>query len=125
MLNEILLYIGAGIITIWGVALLIATKAIVKGFGAISEDNRKIITMESIAEGLTLCFIGILVLLVTIFTGIQNEATRILYPACAVMLLIMAVLTLATGARTSILPYKICPVVKTIVAVLFFLSITL
>ena len=81
--------------------------------------------MESIAEGLTLCFIGVLVFLFTIFTGIQNEAAGILYLACAVMLLIMAILTLSTGARTSLLPYKICPVVKTVVAVLFFLGITL
>ncbi len=125
MLNEILLYIGAGIITLWGVAHLVPTKAIVKGFGAISEDNKKIIAMESIAEGLTLCFIGVLVLLVTIYIGIKNEAADVIYPACAVMLLIMAVLTLATGARTSILPYKICPVIKTVVAVLFFLGITL
>ena len=122
MVNEVLLYIGSGIIILWGIAHIIPTKSIVGGFGAISEDNKKIITMESIAEGLTLCFIGVLVLLVTLLAGSQSQAAFIVYLACAVMLLVMAILTLLTGARTSILPYKICPVVKTIVAVLFLLG---
>ncbi|MFC2041762.1 hypothetical protein ACFLTY_05540 [Chloroflexota bacterium] len=122
MLNDILLYVGSIMITLWGIAHLIPTKSIVSGFGEISEDNKKIITMESIAEGLTLCFIGVLVLLVTILVGSQDPAAFIVYLASAVMLLAMAVLTLLTGARTSILPYKICPAVKTIVAVLFFLG---
>ena len=122
MVNDIFLYIGSGIIIFWGIAHIIPTKSIVGGFGAISEDNKKIITMESIAEGFTLCFIGVLVLLVTVFAGSQSQAAFIVYLACAVMLLIMAILTLLTGARTSILPYKICPVVKTVVAVLFLLG---
>ncbi|MFC1985038.1 hypothetical protein ACFLT4_03345 [Chloroflexota bacterium] len=121
-MNDILLYIGSIIITLWGIAHIIPTKPIVRGFGEISEDNKKIITMESIAEGLTLCFLGVLVLLVTALAGSQNPAAFIVYMASAVMLLVMAGLTLLTGARTSIVWYKICPVVKTIVAVLFLLG---
>jgi len=122
MVNEILLYLGAGIIILWGIAHLIPTKAIVDGFGPISVDNRRVIAMESIAEGLTLCFIGVLVILVTSLGGYQSSVANIVYLACGVMLLIMALLTAMTGARTPILPYKICPVVKTVVAILFFLG---
>jgi hypothetical protein len=122
MINNILLYAGSIVIILWGIAHIIPTKSIVNGFGSISEDNRRIITMESIAEGLTLCFIGVLVLLVTILANSQSQAANIVYLACAGMLLAMAILTALTGGRTSILPYKICPVVKTIVAVLFFLG---
>ena len=122
MINDLLLYIGSIVIILWGIAHIVPTKAIVRGFGAISEDNKRIITMESIAEGLTLCFIGMLVLLVTSLAGPQSQAAYIVYLACAVMLLIMALLTAMTGARTAILPYKICPGVKTIVAILFFLG---
>jgi hypothetical protein len=122
VINDALLYTGAIIIILWGVAHIIPTKSIVNGFGSISEDNKKIITMESIAEGLTLCFIGVLVLLITSLAGSQGQAAFIVYLACAVMLLIMAILTAMTGARTSILPYKICPFVKTAVAILFFLG---
>ena len=121
MINDILLYIGSGVIIVWGIAHLIPTKAIVRGFGAITEDNKRIIIMEWVAEGLTLCFLGVLVLLVTILTG-QSQTASIVYLASAVMLLIMAGLTLLTGARTSVIPIKICPVVKTVVAVLFILG---
>ena len=124
-MNEILFYIGSAVIIIWGIAHLIPTRAIVNGFGDISEDNKKIITMESIAEGLTLIFLGLLPLFITILVGTEGEAAQIVYLACGIMLLVMAVLTLATGARTSILPYRICPVVKTIVAVLYILGTTL
>jgi hypothetical protein len=122
MLNETLVYIGSAIIIAWGVAHLVPTGAIVKGFGEISEDNKKILAMESLAEGLTLIFLGVLPMVFTILSGPQGKPADIVYLACAAMLLAMAVLTLLTGARTSQIPYKICPVVKTAVAVLFILG---
>jgi len=122
MINAILLYVGAGIITVWGIAHIIPTKSVVNGFGQISQDNKRIITMEWIAEGLTLCFIGLLVLFVTIWGEAGNQTSTIVYMASASMLVIMAALTSVTGARTSIVPIKICPFVKVVVAVLFFLG---
>jgi hypothetical protein len=125
MITYILLYVGAGVITMWGIAHIIPTKAVVNGFGQISRDNRRIITMEWIAEGLALCFIGLLVLFVTLWGGSQSEASIIVYRISAAMLLVMAILTALTGARTSILPIKICPAVKIAVAILFFLGTVL
>jgi hypothetical protein len=107
MVNIILLYVGAGIITLWGIAHIIPTKSVVKGFEQISQDNKRIITMEWIAEGLTLCFIGTLVLLVTLLAGPQNSASHIVYLASAAMLVVMAALTAFTGSRTPVLPMKI------------------
>jgi len=117
MINYILLYVGAGIITVWGIAHIIPTKAVVNGFGQISQDNRRIITMEWIAEGLTL-----LVLFVTIWGEAQSRTSIMVYMASAAMLAIMAALTSVTGARTSIVPIKICPFVKIAVAILFILG---
>ncbi|MGB8706546.1 MAG: hypothetical protein WCD72_01155 [Dehalococcoidia bacterium] len=125
MISDILLYVGAGVITLWGIAHIIPTKSVANGFGQISKDNRRIITMEWIAEGLTLCFIGLLVLFVILWGGSQNEVSIIVYRTSAVMLVVMAILTASTGARTSILPIKICPAVKIAVAVLFFLGTVL
>lgn len=119
MTGNILLYIGSAVIIIWGIAHIIPAKSVVSGFGSISQDNRRIITMEWVAEGLTLCFIGLLVLIVTLLVQSGNQVSDIVYRISAAMLLVMAVWTLTTGARTSILPIKICPAVKTIVAVLF------
>jgi hypothetical protein len=122
MTSDIMLYVGSIVITVWGVAHILPTKSVVTSFGLISEDNKRIITMEWIAEGLTLCFIGLLVLFITIMDGSQNPVSLIVYRLSAVMLVIMASLTLLTGARTSIMPIKICPIVKTSVALLFFLG---
>jgi hypothetical protein len=124
-MNELFLYTGSVIIIIWGIAHLIPTKAIVDGFGEISPDNRKIITMETIAEGMTLCFLGILVILVTLMGDWQCRTASIVYYLTAIMLMFMALLTLLTGARTSLLPYKICPFVKMIAAILILLGIIL
>jgi len=109
----------------WGIGHIIPTKSVVSGFGTISEDKKRIITMGWIAEGLTLCFIGLLVLFITIWGRSQNPIAINVYRASALMLIIMAVLTSLTGARTSVIWIKICPYVKTIVAVLFILGVYL
>lgn len=54
MTNAMLIYTGSAVIILWGIAHLIPTKAVVNGFEPVSEDNRRIITMEWMAEGLTL-----------------------------------------------------------------------
>jgi hypothetical protein len=43
-MSETLLYIGSIVIILWGIAYIIPTKAIVNGFGEISEDNRRVLT---------------------------------------------------------------------------------
>jgi hypothetical protein len=122
MMNETLIYIGSAIIILWGAAHIAPTRAIVKGFGDISEDNKKIAAMEIIAEGLTLIFLGVLPLLVTVLTDFSSRAAHIVYVGCAVMLLAMAAVTLLTGAQTPTIWYKICPAVKTVVAALFIIG---
>lgn len=122
MINEIMLYIGSIVIIIWGISHIIPTKSVVNGFGSISEDNKRIITMEWVGEGLALSFIGSLVLLITLLGYSQNIVSDIVYRGSSLMLIIMAGWTLATGARTSIIPIKICPIIKTATAILFFLG---
>ena len=124
MPKDILLYIGSIAITLWGAGHLAPTRSIVRGFGTLAEDNRRIITMEWIAEGLTLCFIGLLTGILTFSGWSASPAAIAVYRACAAMLLAMAGLSLLTGARTSILPMKLCPLVKTAVACLFLLATT-
>lgn len=121
-LRYVFLVTGSLIITLWGIAHLFGTKSVVNGFGSISLENKQILTVEWIAEGVTLCFIGVLVLLVTSFAGPQNLVSVLVYQATAWMLVIMAGLTFVTGAKTSMARIKLCPLVKSIVAILFFLG---
>jgi len=122
LINLKLLYIGSIVITLWGIAHLFPTKAIVKGFGDISRDNRLIIAMSWIGEGLALIYVGVLVLILVIFTDIYNPVSIIVFRASAVMLIILSLVSLFTGARTSIIPNKICPFIKTTCAILFILG---
>ena len=121
-MNDTLIYIGSAIIILWGVAHLIPTKNIIKGFGDISADNKKILAMELISEGLTLVFLGVLPVLVTAFGDSRSMAAHIIYYAEAGMLLVMALVTTFTGARTPVFWYKLCPAVKVIVAAFFVLG---
>ena len=114
--------VGSVVIFLWGIGHLIPTRSVVAGFGSLSEDNKRILTMEWVAEGLTLCFIGVLVFLVTSFAGPRNLVSVLVYRAAAWMLVVMAVLTFMTGAKTSITAMKICPLIKSIVAILFFIG---
>ncbi len=119
MINDVLLYAGAAAIFLWGAAHVAATRGVVAGFGELSPDNRKIITMEWIAEGLALCFVGALVFVARVFLG---GAGGVVYLASAAFLLVLAVLSSFTGARTSVLPMKLCPFVKTAAAAAFILG---
>jgi hypothetical protein len=118
-MKELMVYTGPAVIFLWGVGHLIPTRSIVSGFGNLGPENRRILAMEWVAEGLTLCFIGILAALVVFVDGPASPVGRIVVRAAAIMLFIMAGLTALTGARTSIGPMKACPVVKSIVGVLY------
>jgi hypothetical protein len=66
MTGNLLLYLASLLTVAWGVSHLFPTRNVVKGFGDISLDNQRIITMEWINEGATLIFIGVLTAAVTL-----------------------------------------------------------
>jgi hypothetical protein len=65
MIDLIVLYLGAALTALWGIWHLFPTKSAVEGFGEISLDNKRFITMEWIVEGTALIFMGLLVATVT------------------------------------------------------------
>ena len=120
-MDLILLYLGSGLTVIWGVAHLFPTKSVVQGFGEISIDNKRIITMEWITEGLALIFIGVLVATVTVIDP-SNVVSTAIYFVSVIMLLVMALLSLFTGFKVSFLPFKLCPFIFTASAVLILIG---
>ena len=107
MINEVLLYLGSSIIMAWGIAHIAPIKVVVKGFGHISLDNRRIITMEWLMEGLMLVFIGLLVMLVTALSGFTDSTSKLVYRLSEGALIAMAAISVFTGARTKIIPMKV------------------
>jgi hypothetical protein len=98
MSSSLLLYLGAVILSGWGVAHIIPTRNVVAGFGALSEDNRINITMEWVAEGLTLAFAGILTALVTVVAGPADSVARIVLWAIVVLAIRVCPLVMAIAA---------------------------
>ena len=73
--------------------------------------------MEWVAKAMALCFAGVLVLLLAAL-GPAGRVAVIVWRACAGMVVAMALLTAATGARTSMPVFRVCPLVKTAAAAL-------
>lgn len=124
MINQILLYIGAILSILWGIAHLFPTKNVVAGFGDISEDNRHIITMEWIVEAVALIFIGVLVGMVTMIDH-QNVVSVAVYRLSTLGLLALAGVSLFTGFKVDFLPYKLCPFIFSLSAILIVLGVYL
>ena len=121
MTSLILIITGASITIIWGVAHLFPTKSVVKGFGDISTDNKNIITMEWIIEGVALIFIGIIAAGIT-FIGAANSVSAFIYIASSSVLIVLAVVSLFTVFKVNFLPFKLCPVLFTSSALLIMLG---
>lgn len=83
------------------------------GFGPISVDNRRVLTMEWVAEAITMLFVGALVAAVTM-TGAGSSAALFVYRLSAGLLAAIAVLTAVTGARTPVIWFKACPLVMAV-----------
>jgi len=115
-LNTVLLYLGAAILFVWGVAHIIPTRNVVAGFGPLSADNRINITMEWVAEGLALAFVGVLAALVTLVAGAGDPVGRIVVWAIAGFCILMGAWTFVVGRRSTILPIRLFPLVLAVVA---------
>lgn len=120
-MSTILLYVGSGLTFLWGATHLFPTKNVVAEFGDISEDNRRIITMEWIVEGVALIFIGVLNGIVT-FVDPTTEISRVVYKVSAGGLVTLAVVSLFTGFKVSLLPFKLCPLIFSASAILLLMG---
>ena len=121
MLNQVLLYSGSAFISFWGIAHLFPTKSVVAGFGEISVDNKQIITMEWIIEGIALIFIGSIVAIVTAIDHTSSISSAI-YLSSVVVLIVLAIVSFFTGFKIRFLPFKLCPVIFITSAVLIILG---
>jgi len=121
MINLVLLYLGAALTALWGIAHLFPTASVVKGFGEISADNRNILTMEWINEGATLIFIGSLVAAVT-FVDPLSAVSRAVFLVAVIGLIALSLISLFTGFKVNFIPFKLCPVIFTASAVLIVIG---
>jgi hypothetical protein len=120
-MNEVLLFVAAGLTGLWGVSHLLATKGVVAGFGDISVDNRRIITMEWIVEGVALISTAAFVAVAGAIDPKSKVATAVFGVAIAT-LVVLAAVSLFTGFRVRFFAYRLCPLIFTLSAVLIALG---
>lgn len=118
----LLAYVASALLIAWGSAHLAPTRAVAESFGAISLENRRILVMEWIAEGISHISIGVLVILVTAIDGSADATTQLVYVVSACVLVVLAGLTAATGSRTSVIWFRICPFVLSTAAALLIIA---
>jgi hypothetical protein len=121
MIDIIFLYAGGAIPFLWGTVHLFPTKSVVRGFGEISIDNKHIITMEWIIEGIALIFVGILVAMVTSIDS-HSVISRAVYILSACGLIVLAIVSLFTGFKVNFPPFKLCPAIFTVSAILILIG---
>lgn len=124
MINKVILYIASLLPIVWGIAHLFPTKSVVKGFGEISNDNKLIITMEWIIEGVALIFIGSIIFAVTIIIH-SIPVSEAVYWISFGALNALSIVSLFTGARIDFLPFRLCPVIFTGSSILILVAILL
>src|SRR5512136_2340456 len=112
-MNPVLLYIAVAMTCVWGIAHLFATKGVVTGFGGLSADNRRIISMEWIVEGVALVSLSALVPAVTAVDS-SAPASEAAYLVAIVTLLTLAGVSLFTVFRIAFLPFRLCPFLFTL-----------
>ena len=116
-----LLYTASLFLIIWGIAHLIPTTSVVRGFGDISRDNKQIITMEWIIEGATFIFTGLLIGVLTLINP-DNKTSSLLFILIVVFLIILAIISFFTGFRVKFLPYRLCPFILIAAALLILVG---
>jgi hypothetical protein len=108
---------AAAVVAVWGFAHVIPTRQVVAGFGAISADNKRIITQEWLAEGITMWAVAAFVIAATAVSG-AGDVRAWVYRVAAGLLIAVGVLTAMTGARTPVVWFKACPAVMAAAAAL-------
>ena len=114
--------LAAALVAVWGVAHAIPTRRVLAGFRPITQDNRRVLLQEWLAEAFTMWGLAGIIVAVTIVSGAGSHASEWVYRVAAVLLLALAVLTSLTGARTPVIWFKICPVLLTVSAVLLVVA---
>jgi hypothetical protein len=120
-MTNVLLYVASALTCAWGVAHLVATRGVVAGFGELTADNRRIITMEWIVEGVALVSIAALVTTVTLVDPTAAVSSAV-YAVAIATLVVLAIVSLFTGFRVAFLPFRLCPFIFGLSATLIALG---
>ena len=122
IVDDYLFLTGGIIAALWGLAHLFPTRNIIKMFGNISEENKRILAMSWIVEGVALIFIGAVVCLTVAIAGTENDATRVVTWSAAAAMLTLASINLIAGFRVSRASLKLSALIDGLAGTLFLIG---
>jgi hypothetical protein len=108
--------VAAVLVGLWGVAHTIPTRQVLDGFVSITQDNRRVVLQEWLAEAFAMWGLAGIIVSVTIVGGAGSHTSQWVYRVVAALLVALAVLTGLTGARTPVIWFKVCPILLTLSA---------
>lgn len=123
-MNVTLAYAGSILLIIWSIIHLVPTRAVLREFGPLDSDNSRQVIMGWLVEGLTLMFVGVMVLLLLIFKEPDNGATFMVMRIVSAYLLVLAFVSYLVGNRTNLLPLRASPLMKCAVAAMYLSAST-
>jgi len=121
-MSEILAYIAATLIALWSVAHSVPTRQVVDGFMPVTQENRYVILQEWLAEAFTMWGLAGILVAATVTGSSDSDVRAAVYFAVAALLTALAVLTATTGARTSVIWFKIRPVLLSSSAIILVVA---
>jgi hypothetical protein len=117
-LSPLWLNLAAGIITIiLGLAYLARMGALIKDFRIILKGLQKVLAMSFVSQGLFLIFIGLLVIMLSVF-GQGAPIAKTMVFVCSGMLLVLGIVTGATGGQSEYILFRIGQFAQVVAAIL-------
>lgn len=104
-----LAYLAAVVIAAWGVSHAVPTRQVVAAFEPTAVDNHRVILQEWIIEAVAMVGLAGVVFAATLIGG-DTAVVDGVYRVVAGILVAFGAVTALTGARTSVIWFKICPV---------------
>ncbi len=112
----------AGIITVTlGLAYIARSGVIRKDFKIIIKGLQRVLTMLLVSQGLTHIFLGLLIVVIAL-SGQHAHIAKTVSSMCAGMLLVLGIVTGATGGQSEYILFRIGQFVQVIAAMMIFIG---
>ena len=90
---------AAAIVALWGIAHAIPTGQVLVGFRPITQNNRRVVLQEWLAEAFTMWGLAAVIATMTLVDGAEAHASQWIYRVVAGLLIALAVLTTLSTDR--------------------------
>lgn len=122
-MNEVLLYIGSGLLTLLGIIHFASTKPALTDFDRLSKDDFRIALMQWLGTGVALVYVGVVTILVVTYGDPAGTSTRIALVSGVAFAFTFSVLSLLIYSKPKTMPAPVIPFVFILIGVCLLLGV--